>query len=377
MKNKINLIHFSLKGVNLNRVYKYCQKENIALYNIDRKDYKNIEFDINYKDKKHFYELVKLQNYACIESQTQGKNKISNFVKLRFGLIFGAFLFIFFNIFSSFMIFDIKIYGNSYVDSSKIIQVLNIYNITVGKFVKNQDFNFIETEITNNIEDISLCSIMKKGTTIVVNVKEKLKNEEMQFISQGKDIVATQNFTLTELVVANGTAKKKVGDSVKAGDIIVAGYVLDSYGKKINCKASANIKAKTWFSASEIYKKELEINVRTGKKVINSYLDLFGVKYPIKNTKNEFEFFEEELKETEIKNNFLPFKMYTTTYYEITKQVVEQDFEKDRQKILEKCQKQAYSKVVDTSLISNMFDTITEEKDCFVITSYIEVNLEF
>ncbi len=377
MKNKINLIHISLKGVNLNRVYKYCQKENIALYNIDRKDYKNIEFDINYKDKKHFYELVKMQNYEYIESQTQGKNKISNFVKLRFGLIFGAFLFIFFNIFSSFMIFDIKIYGNSYVDSSKIIQVLNTYNINVGKFVKNQDFNFIETEITNNIEDISLCSIMKKGTTIVVNVKEKLKNEEMQFISQGKDIVATQNFTLTELVVANGTAKKKVGDSVKAGDIIVAGYVLDSYGKKINCKASANIKAKTWFSASEIYKKELEINVRTGKKVINSYLDLFGVKYPIKNTKNEFEFFEEELKETEIKNNFLPFKMYTTTYYEITKQVVEQDFEKDRQKILEKCQKQAYSKVVDTSLISNMFDTITEEKDCFVITSYIEVNLEF
>lgn len=377
MKNKLNLIHISLKGVNLNRVYKYCQKENIALYNIDRKDYKNIEFDINYKDKKHFYELVKLQNYACIVSQTQGKNKISNFVKLRFGLIFGAFLFIFFNIFSSFMIFDIKIYGNSYVDSSKIIQVLKTYNITVGKFVKNQDFNFIETEITNNIEDISLCSIMKKGTTIVVNVKEKLKNEEMQFISQGKDIVATQNFTLTELVVANGTAKKKVGDSVKAGDIIVAGYVLDSYGKKINCKASANIKAKTWFSASEIYKKELEINVRTGKKVINSYLDLFGVKYPIKNTKNEFEFFEEELKETEIKNNFLPFKMYTTTYYEITKQVVEQDFEKDRQKILEKCQKQAYSKVVNTSLISNIFDTITEEKDCFVITSYIEVNLEF
>lgn len=375
MKNKLNFIHISLKGVNLNRVYKYCQKENIALYNIDRKDYKNIEFDINYKDKKHFYELVKLQNYACIESQTQGKNKIANFVKLRFGLIFGAFLFIFFNIFSSFMIFDIKIYGNSYVDSSKIIQVLNTYNINVGKFVKNQDFNFIETEITNNIEDISLCSIMKKGTTIVVNVKEKLKNEEMQFISQGKDIVATQNFTLTELVVANGTAKKKVGDSVKAGDVIVAGYVLDSYGKKINCKASANIKAKTWFSASEIYKKELEINVRTGKKVINSYLDLFGVKYPIKNIKNEFEFFEEELKETEIKNNFLPFKMYTTTYYEITKQVVEQDFEKDRQKILEKCQKQAYSKVVDTSLISNMFDTITEEKDCFVITSYIEVNL--
>lgn len=376
MKNKLNLVHISLKGVNLNRIYKYCQKENIQLYDINRKDYKNIEFDINYKDKKHFYELVKMQNYEYLESQTQGANKIKNFLKMRFFLIFGAFLFIIFNIFSSFMVFDIKIYGNTRVEKSQIIEVLNSYNINIGKLINNQNFNFIETEITNNIDDISLCSIIKKGSTIIVNIKEKLKNDELEFISQGKDIVATKNFTITELVVANGTAKKKVGDSAKAGDVIVAGYVVDANGKKINCKASASIKAKTWLSATEIYPKQLELNVRTGKKITNSYFQLFGIKYPIKSNKNEFAFFEEEIQEDLIKNNFLPFKMYTTTYYEVTKQIVDQNFELDKQKILEKCQKQAYSKVVDTSLVSNIFDTITEENDCFVVTSYVEINLE-
>ena len=162
MKNKLNFVHISLKGVNLNRVYKYCQKENIELYNINRKDYKNLEFDINYKAKKHFNELVKLQKYEYNESQNIGKNKLKNFLKLRFCLIFGAFFFIIFNIFSSFMIFDIKIYGNSRVDKSQIIEVLKSYNVNIGKLIQNQNFNLIETEIANNIDDISLCDYYNK-----------------------------------------------------------------------------------------------------------------------------------------------------------------------------------------------------------------------
>ena len=33
----------------------------------------------------------------------------------------------------------------------------------------------IETALTNSIDSISLCSVIKKGTSVIVNIKENIK----------------------------------------------------------------------------------------------------------------------------------------------------------------------------------------------------------
>lgn len=375
MKNKYRYLHITLKGVNLNRVYKQCVTQNIQLYNLDRKSYKHLEFDIDLKNKKKIKEYAKLQNYEYQEDSS-GFNKILNFFKFRFGILIGLLFFLFANIFSGFFVWDIRIYGNNFVSSSAIIEVLKNNKIRVGGIISNNQLQGVETVLTNQIEDISMCSVIKKGTVIIVNVKEKLKSDELFSIYNGKDIVATENLTIMELVVSNGTAQKKVGDSVQKGEVIVAGYVKNTSGQKVTCKANASIRAKTWRTATETYYKKVEVNHRTGKKVSQQYLTLFNMKFPVKNQKNKFEFFEEEFKEVPIKNNFLPFKLFVNTQYEVTKEIVEQNFENDKQMIIERCQKKAYEGVKTYDQITNTFETISEEKDCFVITSYIEVSFE-
>lgn len=375
MKNKFKHIHVAIKGVNLNRIYKHCNSQNIQMFNVDRKDYKHIEFDIKYKDKTKLKDFVKLQNYEYEESKS-GFNKILNFLKFRFGILIGALFFLIINIFSGIFVWDIKIYGNETVTNDQILNVLKRSKIAVGGIINNNLLNNIETTLTNQIEDISLCSVVKKGTTIIVNIKEKLKNEEIESIYQGKDIIATENLTITDISVSNGTALKRTGDSVKKGDVIVAGYIINSAGEKIACKANAKIKAKTWYSATEIYNKQQEVKTRTGKKTKTEILSLFGMNFNVKSQTNSFENFEEETKEVLLKNNFLPFKLTVVTQYEVTSQFVQQDFESDKKNILESCQKKAYAFLKDSDVISNTFDVISEEKDCFVVTSYIEVNFE-
>lgn len=378
MKNNISFVHISLKGVNLNRIYKECKKSNIELYNINRKDYKNIEFDIKNHHKKALKTIAKTHKYEYTEDNNFGFFKLINFFKFRFGILIGALFFVIANIVSSFFVWDIKIYGNSKVTNEEILQVLKSQNISVGGVYNSSNLENIETKLTNSIDSISLCSVIKKGTSIIVNIKEKLEIEEINSINATDDIVATDNLTIVDLDVVSGTALKKIGDSVKAGETIVASYILNSQGKKISCKANARIKAKTWHTYQEEYFKVLETKTRTGRVIKNSYLTLFSMKFPAKNSKINFENYEEDTKQIYLsKNNFLPFKYYVSLFYEIETTQTVQDFAKDRQTVLDRCQKNAYKQVSAKEEVTNIFDIVTEKEDKYIVTSYVEVMFEF
>ena len=344
MKNNIKFVHIGLRGVNLNRVFKECGKQNISLFNIDRKE--------------------------------KGFEKLKNSFVLRFGILIGAFLFVILNILSSFFVWNIKVYGNSRIPTKNILAVLESEGIKKGSFKNTKNVETLESSLLNSIEDISLCSVVFKGTTVIVNIKEKLFVEEIDGTGESDDIVATENCTITELVVVNGTAQKKVGDSVKKGETIVAGFVLDASGGKIPCKANATIKAKTWRTATEEYQKTIVVATRTGNVCTQRYMSFLGLNILIANQTNNFENFEEEVTETLLPNNFLPMKITTKTFFETTLSQKDQNFDADKQSVLQRTQSEAMQKVGKSEQISNVFDVIEETADAFVVTSYVEVLIE-
>ena len=374
MANRFKNIKVSLNGVNLSRIYRECKNANIEIFNVNRIDYKNIQFEIRARDKKKLQSIAKVQRYDYVENDNFGFAKLKNFFVHRFGIVVGIFLFFMLNFLSGVFVWDIKVYGNNLVSSQEILEVLHSQNVDVGKIVDAKNLANVETSLTNQIEKISLCSIIKKGTTIIVNIKEKLQIEDME--DEDGDIVAPNNLTITELVVSNGTALKRVGDSVKKSETIVAGYILDANGNKVSCKANAVIKAKTWHTTTEIYQKQIEVGTRTGKSIKSSYMTLFGMKFEVRNPDITFERYEEEQVEKTITNNFLPFKMFQTTYFEVTTEKITQDFEKDRQSVIDRCRSKAYESVLENEIVANIFDVIEEEKDYFSVTSYVEVNFE-
>lgn len=373
MKNRLKNVHIHICGVNLNRLYRECQKQNICLSNINRIDYKNIQFDVSVASKKKLLNLAKNQNWQVKISKNYGFEFVKSILKFRFGIILGIIVFLVLNFVSGLFVWNIKIYGNSKVSSEQIINVLKNQNISVGKVVGLKQLQSIETTLSNSIADISLCSVIKKGTTIIVNIKEKLPSADIQSIGSAKDIIAPQNLTIISLSVSNGTALKKVGDSVKQGDVIVAGYVLDEAGNKIVCKANATILAKTWHSATKKYQKVKTITQRTGKKTTSSFLSIFGWKFNVKMPKTSYNLFEEEEKVTTLKNNFLPFKLHTKTTYQLCTKQVKQNFEADKDEVLKSCRAKAFKQVKEGQTVCKMFDVIDETLDSFVVTSYVEV----
>lgn len=377
-RNSAKYVRVSLSGVNLNKIYRECKKKDIEMFNINRKDYKNIEFDIKAKNKKLLKDIAKFQRYNYAEKQNFGHTKLLNFLKFRFGILIGIVFFVFINFVSSFFVWNIEIYGNQSVSNQEILNALSQNNIAVGKSVSNVTLQNIETNLTNSLDNISLCSVIKKGTTIIVNIKEKLATNSVEYINGNKDIVATTNMTIVEIKAQNGTILKKAGDSVKAGDVIVAGYIFDANGNKISCNANASIKAKTWHTATEVYQNKVEKKTRTGNKISNAYITFFDMKFDVKNNQNEFENFETEQTTTLLSNNnFLPVYLNTTTFFETTSEMIFQNFEQDKSAVLERCQSLAYSKVQNGETVTKVFDVIEQEQDSFVVTSYVEVVFEY
>ena len=240
----------------------------------------------------------------------------------------------------------------------------------------NANFEQIEKKLLDNLDELSLCSVVKKGSVVIVNVKEKLFLNEAIDTSQ-KDIVATQNMTIRSLSVVQGTALKKIGDSVKAGEVIVAGYFLDANGQRVECKANASIGATVWFSKTQTYQKIKPETVRTGKKIVNSKMTLFGANFFIKNEKNTFESFDTvESVNPVFKNNILPFYLLTTIYYETTTNYVEQNFERDKQTVLQNLEREVLSEISNDLSIAKTFNTINETQEAFVVTFYAQVDVD-
>lgn len=375
MKSKSCMVRVELSGVNINRIYKECQNLNIDIFDIKRVDYKNIQFNIDKKNINHIKDISKKHNYKCNIIKKFGIAKFIFSISSRIGIWIGLLLFFVVNILSMHCVWNIKIYGNSRVSSDQILFILSNNGINNG-IVKKVNYDLVEQEILNSIEEISLCSIIKKGSTIIVNIKEKLFVAEMDS-ERGADIIASQNMTIKSLNLIQGTALKKEGDSVKKGEVIVAGYFMDANGDKVSCRANANITATIWYSHSEIYKKEKEIFIRTGNKISNSYMCLNGNIFNVKNIKNTFESYDIETNEEYVfNNNFIPIKLVTTTYFETEKSIVQQNFDVDKNKIIELCKQKTLEKVPENLSIVNTFETVLEEEKEFIVTAYVEIDIQ-
>ena len=365
-----------IKGVNINRVYKILLKNEIEIGKVNRIDYKTLTFNVKNKNLKKVFALLNNPCYNVKVEKFYGFYAVKNFFKKKLGLIIALMFFCVAIILNNFYVSSIKIYGNSKVSNEQIVKSLEKSGVFIGKSINRIDLQLCEDSLLNDIEQISLASIIKKGNCLIVNVKEKLIDESIINNQSFSCHLATFSGTITDIEVLEGTALVKVGDSVKQGDVIVAGYYTNESGEKIKCNAKAKVKAKVWFSSSLIFKEKETIFVKTGKKISASTYYFGKTKLFSKNVKNTFSNFEEKNEESYLfKNNLLPLKRVLTTYYETKGKEVEKNFDDYKQKLLDECYKTAKQKIPSQIKDYSSFDVIEKIDDGYVVSAYYEAEI--
>jgi len=128
------------------------------------------------------------------------------------------------------MVWDVRIEGCGAVTAEKIERELSACGFGVGARWSRTDTAEVETELLAASSVVGWVNINRRGTVAYVTVSEKESVKEEQEHVGYSNIVAARDGVIEEITVMRGIAAVKVGDTVKAGDLLISGIIPTELG---------------------------------------------------------------------------------------------------------------------------------------------------
>ncbi len=129
----------------------------------------------------------------------------------------------------SLFIWNIHIEGNDLLSDDEVLRYLTEINIVHGMRKSEVQGSEIEAALREYFPEITWTSVEVKGTRLIVHVKESEEGGTSKDVEIAEelpaDLVATQAGTVVSMIVRSGTPAVQEGDSVEAGDVLVASRV--------------------------------------------------------------------------------------------------------------------------------------------------------
>ncbi len=196
-------------------------------------------------------------------------------LRRRYALLAGLALCVFLTGLSSVFIWQIDVTGNKTVPSSKILAALKGEGVDIGKCVLNITEQRVADRILLQIPELSFITLNNHGSRIEVIVREKRPVPELYDPDVPTGIFARKAGIITEVTALEGWKTAAPGDTVDAGDELIASWVPLGTGRLTH--ASGSVWARTWYEMSMKMPLETHRKAYTGEKAKRFSL-LFGGK---------------------------------------------------------------------------------------------------
>ena len=308
-------------------------------------------------------------NYKIVAKYGYGNNlkKLSK----RPGLVFGLIISIVMCFFFSNTVLDIRYVGEASLHRQEVSAILEELGIKKGMFTFFLDTETIENAVTK-VDGISFGQVQLKGSVLFVGGQKQLDEPDIEDTTDYSPIVAQCNGIITRVVVQSGTALVKQGQTVKAGDVLIAPYTVSQQGEETvfnPCYAKGDVYAKVYYSQSSVFYPEIITQERTGNKKTFTDIAIFGKTLSGKK-EIPFENFESVVSVTKSKS-IIPFEIITTTYYETQSVKIVRTFEEAYPEIINGLYEKLNIASTGDTLIKK-WEIINKKGDNFVIEVFYE-----
>lgn len=361
-----------LSGYNLERYLNQLSAKGINFFYIEKINLKESIVEVSSSDEKNVEKFFKSKNIVVTQKKYNGFSKLKKIFKARFGIFVGALICLCFFAISSGFVWRIEVYGNERILTEEIEQVLSDNGVSFLSSLNSKSNFEIEKILMDNFEDVSMVSVVKKGCSIIVNIKEKVVNDEYENIDTASAVVATEDGIITEIQLISGTLLVKVGDVVRAGDVLVAPYIIDSSGQQIPTIAKANIFANVSLSGQVVFEAKKEITKRTGNFVVERKMTFLDKEIVTSRAEIPYLLYELEVQETLLSDYLLPITYTTTTYYELEQVTVEADFESERESLVQEAKNLAGLRLNENDVVVEENSVVTEQ-DGKIFVNYVYI----
>jgi len=216
-------------------------------------------------------------------------------------LYIGCILFVSAFIILNQFIWKIEITGCQTVSESAVREKLEECGLKVGVFRPFLDEQKLKNNMLIKMPELAWLWADKTGSKVTVEIKEKKPKPEMYDQDAFCNIVAKKDGVIDSMIVTYGSPLVKIGDSVRAGDILVSGLLISEKNAAPRMVQShADIYARVWYEKTRAYSLLRPVYSETGAMEKKYTLHLFGYDLALYRDKNSpFELFETQTEKKE------------------------------------------------------------------------------
>ena len=363
-------VRVEVEGYYIERFINICQNKKILIWNLKRQKGVKLYLNIGIKDFKKLKNIARKTNCKIKIKKKKGIPFVLHRYKKR--KIFAIFLIIIaFAIYtSSKYVWNIEVQVDDDIQIEQVAEDLADLGLKKGVLKSKIKTDKLINEFRLKRNDVSWIGIDLKGTNAIVKIVKADEKPDLLDNSEYCNIVASKSGIITKIIAQNGTAVAKVGDEVKKGDILIAGYMEGKYTDKRFLHSLGEVQAKI------SYKKRGKISLKqeslkdTGKKEKKFQIKFNNFQINFYKTLSNFKIYDTIYTEKKLKifsNFYLPISIMEITNKEQIKEnkiySIEEAVEFEKQKLSNEIE----NDIANKENIQNITVDTNEQKD------YVEV----
>lgn len=260
-----------LTGYSPERFLNLCNARGIPIWDLEYRD-NGYEFSMT---RKGFLKVRPLVRKSQVRLRIKRRVGLPFFLrrhKSRVGFLTGVCLFFGILYTMSLFLWDIQVEGNHRYTYEMITNYLKSEDITWGMKKSRIDCDKLEAALRDHFPEITWAAARVSGTRLFIAVRE---NEVLSHIPEKEetpcDLVASRAGIISQMVVRQGKAQVKIGDSVEAGQVLISGAIpiYDDGEQLVNMhyvRADGDVIADTEYHFSQSFSRLCEREADTGRK---------------------------------------------------------------------------------------------------------------
>lgn len=326
-KYKNGYVTFEVHSFKPEKFLNILWKNNVVVENVIKISMTCITIKVSLR----FYKIV---IYAAKE--TGSKLKIIKregvsflFLKVRknMALVFGIIIFLSILYYLSLYIWSIHIDTEKYISPYEVRQELKGCGVVPGIKKTDIDVYKVEKNLIRNDSSIMWVRVRENGTVLKVDVKEKVSPPNIVHDDSPCNVIANKDGQIESIYTTAGIAIVKPGEIVKKGDVLIKGEQ-GSDESTYPVHAKGKVFAKTFYEETKKVSAYKIKRKRTGRKIVNYYIQIAGKKMYLKNNKNNFSSYDKIISDFKIIKKETIYEVNKTRIRGNAKEIINSNYKK-------------------------------------------------
>ncbi len=310
----------TIEGYYIERFINMCRNNKITIWHLKRRKDVQLEFRVGIHDFKKICELTKKTKCKLKIKQKKGLPFLLHRYKKRKMFFFLLIVMFCLIILSSQFVWNVEILEEKGNKLENITRDIEEAGLRIGELKSKVNTKEIISKIRLKRKDIAWMGIELKGTNAIVKMVKADEKPEIINDEEYCHIVSDKVGIITKINAQTGTANVKVGDTVKAGDILINGWMEGKYTGIRYVHAKGEVQAKVWYTKYKNIPYQATERVETGKSENQYTIKFNNFKINLHKGVSKFKIYDTIETENKIKlfsDFYLPISWIKTTNKEV------------------------------------------------------------